>query len=229
MIAYLAVDPVDGHVYGHSTEDPVGALTRARVHLHDLFKRHVGPMDHALLERLQVVEVRGDDRSTVDLVVAALAKADPDLGDVRRAVRPTVRFVLAVDQDGDVRGFGPNAARAAADARLRSRAIAASSAETEQRLEPGDVATVKVDMYGEPQLIRRLRAARGLAPQVTRIDELELSIRSMNCLQNAGIDTVDELCKWRAADILGLRNANQRVVEDIEAELRVIGRSLKAE
>ena len=43
------------------------------------------------------------------------------------------------------------------------------------------------------------------------IDELELSVRSYNCLKRAGINTVEELCNRTSEDMMKVRNLGRDV------------------
>ena len=43
------------------------------------------------------------------------------------------------------------------------------------------------------------------------IDELELSVRSYNCLKRAGINTVEELCNKTSDDMMKVRNLEPQV------------------
>ena len=51
----------------------------------------------------------------------------------------------------------------------------------------------------------------------TPIKELELSVRSMNCLLRAGIRTLGELCALRPEEIAGIRNLGKKGVDEILA------------
>ena len=42
------------------------------------------------------------------------------------------------------------------------------------------------------------------------IDELELSVRSYNCLKRAGINTVEELCNKTSEDMMKVRNLGRK-------------------
>ena len=42
------------------------------------------------------------------------------------------------------------------------------------------------------------------------IDELELSVRSYNCLKRAGINTVEELCNKTSDDMMKVRNLGRK-------------------
>ena len=43
------------------------------------------------------------------------------------------------------------------------------------------------------------------------IDELELSVRSFNCLKRAGINTVEELCNRTPEDMMKVRNLGRKI------------------
>ena len=59
------------------------------------------------------------------------------------------------------------------------------------------------------------------------VDELELSIRSYNCLKRAGINTVDELCEMTPDDLAKVHNLGRKSYEEILEKLANIGRRLK--
>ena len=58
------------------------------------------------------------------------------------------------------------------------------------------------------------------------IDELELSVRSYNCLKRAGIDTVEELCNRTSEDMMKVRNLGRKSLEEVLAKLKELGLSL---
>ena len=47
------------------------------------------------------------------------------------------------------------------------------------------------------------------------IDELELSVRSYNCLKRAGINTVEELCNRTSEDMMKVRNLGRKSLEEV--------------
>ena len=59
------------------------------------------------------------------------------------------------------------------------------------------------------------------------IDELELSVRSYNCLKRAGIHSVDELCQMTPDDLAKVHNMGRKSYEEILEQLANIGRKLK--
>ena len=58
------------------------------------------------------------------------------------------------------------------------------------------------------------------------IDELELSVRSFNCLKRAGINTVQELCNRTPEDMMKVRNLGRKSLEEVLAKLKELGLSL---
>ena len=58
------------------------------------------------------------------------------------------------------------------------------------------------------------------------IDELELSVRSYNCLKRAGINTVEELCNRTSDDMMKVRNLGRKSLEEVLAKLNELGLQL---
>ncbi len=59
------------------------------------------------------------------------------------------------------------------------------------------------------------------------IDELELSVRSFNCLKRANINTVGELCDKTEDDMMKVRNLGKKSLEEVIAKLEELGLHLK--
>ncbi len=60
------------------------------------------------------------------------------------------------------------------------------------------------------------------------IDELELSVRSYNCLKRAGINTVEELTNKSQDDMMKVRNLGRKSLEEVVAKLKELGLTLKS-
>ncbi len=58
------------------------------------------------------------------------------------------------------------------------------------------------------------------------IDELELSVRSNNCLKRAGINTVEELTNKTSEDMMKVRNLGRKSLEEVLSKLKELGLSL---
>lgn len=59
------------------------------------------------------------------------------------------------------------------------------------------------------------------------IEELDLSVRSYNCLKRAGINTVEELTKKTQEDMMKVRNLGRKSLEEVEQKLDALGLSLR--
>ena len=58
------------------------------------------------------------------------------------------------------------------------------------------------------------------------IDELELSVRSYNCLKRASINTVKELCSKTPEEMMKVRNLGRKSLEEVLAKLKELNLSL---
>lgn len=58
------------------------------------------------------------------------------------------------------------------------------------------------------------------------IDELELSVRSFNCLKRAGINTVEELTNKTPEDMMKVRNLGRKSLEEVQNKLKELNLSL---
>ena len=59
------------------------------------------------------------------------------------------------------------------------------------------------------------------------IEELDLSVRSYNCLKRAGINTVKELTDRTEADMMKVRNLGKKSLEEIKLKLNDLGVSFR--
>ena len=59
------------------------------------------------------------------------------------------------------------------------------------------------------------------------IEELDLSVRSFNCLKRAGINTVNELVQKTEDEMIKVRNLGKKSLEEVENKLSDLGLSLK--
>ena len=59
------------------------------------------------------------------------------------------------------------------------------------------------------------------------IDELDLSVRSFNCLKRAGINTVEDLTNKTEEDMMKVRNLGRKSLEEVIAKLVSLGFNLK--
>ncbi|MFI9224886.1 DNA-directed RNA polymerase subunit alpha [Peribacillus frigoritolerans] len=59
------------------------------------------------------------------------------------------------------------------------------------------------------------------------IEELDLSVRSYNCLKRAGINTVQELAHKTEEDMMKVRNLGRKSLEEVKAKLEELGLGLR--
>ena len=59
------------------------------------------------------------------------------------------------------------------------------------------------------------------------IEELDLSVRSYNCLKRAGINTVEELNNKTEEDMMKVRNLGKKSLEEVQHKLKELGLGLK--
>ncbi len=59
------------------------------------------------------------------------------------------------------------------------------------------------------------------------IEELDMSVRSFNCLKRAGIDTVEDLTNKTEEDMIKVRNLGKKSLEEVIQKLQSLGLSLK--
>ena len=61
------------------------------------------------------------------------------------------------------------------------------------------------------------------------IEELDLSVRSYNCLKRAGINTVEDLTNKSEEDMMKVRNLGRKSLEEVINKLNSLGLYLKKE
>ncbi len=60
------------------------------------------------------------------------------------------------------------------------------------------------------------------------IEELDLSVRSYNCLKRAGINTVSELTQKTEDDMMKVRNLGKKSLEEVQQKMEALGLSLRS-
>ena len=59
------------------------------------------------------------------------------------------------------------------------------------------------------------------------IDDMDLSVRSYNCLKRAGIQTVEDLIKRTEEDMLKVRNLGRKSLDEVLEKIKSYGLQLK--
>ena len=87
-----------------------------------------------------------------------------------------------------------------------------------------------IDMSDEAKnaeiLVERPEVKKEKVLEMT-IEELDLSVRSFNCLKRAGIDTVEDLINRTEEDMIKVRNLGRKSLEEVIQKLTSLGLSLK--
>ncbi len=94
-----------------------------------------------------------------------------------------------------------------------------------------DYLALFVDLADNVGGIQLAEDKEGTAPQAKAldmtIDELDLSVRSYNCLKRAGINSVQELAQLDEADLMRVRNLGKKSMDEVRAKLAGLGLKLK--
>ena len=59
------------------------------------------------------------------------------------------------------------------------------------------------------------------------IEEMDLSVRSYNCLKREGVGTVGDLIQRTEQDLLDIRNFGQKSIDEVKAKLQAMGLGLR--
>ena len=63
----------------------------------------------------------------------------------------------------------------------------------------------------------------------TTIEELNLSVRSYNCLKREGINTVGDVVQRSEQELMDIRNFGQKSIDEVKAKLEELGLNLREE
>jgi DNA-directed RNA polymerase subunit alpha len=127
------------------------------------------------------------------------------------------KLTLDIETDGSVE---PQAAlREAAEVLIHSLAIFTDATRIESLGRPGDgVAEVAAGVAAGP-------SADGM--EEILIEELELGVRSYNCLKRAGIQTIGDLVQKSEGELSAIPNFGRKSIEEVKETLRVRGLGLR--
>ncbi len=77
-------------------------------------------------------------------------------------------------------------------------------------------------------VVEKVEAQRDKVLEMT-IEELDLSVRSFNCLKRANINTVDDLVGKTQDEMIKVRNLGRKSLEEVEHKLAMMGLSLASD
>ena len=96
-------------------------------------------------------------------------------------------------------------------------------------LQTGDAGSADVFGTSVPAADAPAAEAEGTAggPTTVSIDDLDLSVRSNNCLRRAGINTVGDLVQKTEEDMMKVRNLGRKSLDEVKKKLSDMGLSLR--
>jgi len=89
-------------------------------------------------------------------------------------------------------------------------------------------ANLSEEMKGTQILVEREESIKEKVLEMT-IEELDMSVRSFNCLKRAGINTVEDLINKTEDDMIKVRNLGKKSLEEVIQKLHSLGLDLKRE
>jgi len=132
------------------------------------------------------------------------------------------KLTLEVETDGSIEPG--SALREAAEILIKSLAIFTTADRVDELRGEGAIAVT--DGAGAPE-VAPAPGADGLDEIL--IEELELGVRSYNCLKRAGIQTVGELVRKSESELNAIPNFGRKSIEEVQETLRARGLGLRAD
>ena len=85
-----------------------------------------------------------------------------------------------------------------------------------------------INLGSKSTVVEKAEAQRDKVLELT-IEELDLSVRSFNCLKHANINTVEDLISKTEDDMMKVRNLGRKSLEEVINKLAMMGLSLASE
>jgi DNA-directed RNA polymerase subunit alpha len=175
----------------------------------------------------QADENKSDDKPIgvipIDSIFSPIRRAAYNVDSARVGQRTDFdKLQLEVETDGSIE---PGAAlRDAAEILIKSLAIFTTADRVDELRGEGAVVVAE---NGGPGEAPPVPGADGLDEIL--IEELELGVRSYNCLKRAGIQTVGELIRKSESELNAIPNFGRKSIEEVEETLRARGLGLRAD
>jgi DNA-directed RNA polymerase subunit alpha len=163
----------------------------------------------------------------IDSIFSPIRRASYNVDTARVGQRTDFdKLQLEVETDGSIE---PGAAlRDAAEILIKSLAIFTTADRVDELRGEGAVAVAAGDGAGAGAAeAAPVPGADGLDEIL--IEELELGVRSYNCLKRAGIQTVGELVRKSESELNAIPNFGRKSIEEVQETLRARGLGLRAE
>jgi DNA-directed RNA polymerase subunit alpha len=85
------------------------------------------------------------------------------------------------------------------------------------------------DGYERSRTEARTRAPRPVITDERPVEDLELTVRSYNCLKREGVDTIGQLATMTEEELMNIRNLGMKSVDEIRSKLIEYGYTLESE
>lgn len=90
------------------------------------------------------------------------------------------------------------------------------------------VASINEDILNMDNVIMEGTTEQPNKGQQMMIEDLDLSVRSYNCLKRAGIQTVDELTQKTEDEMMRVRNLGKKSLKEVKDKLIELGMGFKS-
>ena len=110
------------------------------------------------------------------------------------------------------------------DGRIRPRQALQEAAEQLM-----DILGLFTNGYEGPRTEARNRVGRAVINDERPVEDLELTVRSYNCLKREGVDTIGQLATMTEEELMNIRNLGMKSVDEIRSKLIEYGYQLESE
>ncbi|MDP9426015.1 MAG: DNA-directed RNA polymerase subunit alpha [Actinomycetota bacterium] len=92
-----------------------------------------------------------------------------------------------------------------------------------------DILGLFTDGYGQGRTQTANRVDRPIITDERPVEDLELTVRSYNCLKREGVDTIGQLATMTEEELMNIRNLGMKSVDEIRSKLVEYGYELESE
>jgi DNA-directed RNA polymerase subunit alpha len=92
-----------------------------------------------------------------------------------------------------------------------------------------DILGLFTNGYEGPRTEARSRVGRAVISDERPVEDLELTVRSYNCLKREGVDTIGQLATMTEEELMNIRNLGMKSVDEIRSKLIEYGYQLESE
>jgi DNA-directed RNA polymerase subunit alpha len=158
----------------------------------------------------------------IDSIFSPIRRASYDVDAARVGQRTDFdKLTLDLETDGSIEPS--TALREASEILIKSLAIFTDADRVEELTTREAIAAVGTDVLAEPGV----GPAAGDGLDEILIEELELGVRSYNCLKRAGIQTVGDLVRKSESELNAIPNFGQKSIEEVIETLHSRGLDLR--